>query len=258
MLRQVHGERKGDAPMRAHKEVASLPGAKAVPADLSRYTYRVAIANRSLIALDEQSVTFKVKDYQIEGPAATPPWRSRSANSSAAFSLTSSPKVSAAAATTAFSSAAIVPKQLRSAQALGPGPACGRADERHRSSAHRCQASAAPVLHRMVETADVLVENFRPSVPARLGIDYPRLKPINPRLVYCGLSGYGDSGPLGEKGGFDQVLQCLSGIAVFQGAAAGTPQVVLGSVLIISPRRCSPMASPQRCTIASTAAKGNI
>jgi crotonobetainyl-CoA:carnitine CoA-transferase CaiB-like acyl-CoA transferase len=62
----------------------------------------------------------------------------------------------------------------------------------------------------MVETADVLVENFRPSVPARLGIDYPRLKPINPRLVYCDLSGYGDSGPLSEKGGFDhQVLQYL-------------------------------------------------
>src|SRR5262249_2881088 len=81
------------------------------------------------------------------------------------------------------------------------------------------------VLHRMVVSADVLVENFRPSVPARLGIDYPRLKRINPRLVYCGLTGYGDSGPLREKGGFDQVLQCLSGIAVFQGAAAGTPQV---------------------------------
>src|SRR6201982_2505210 len=83
----------------------------------------------------------------------------------------------------------------------------------------------------MVETADVLVENFRPSVPARLGIDYPRLKAINPRLIYCGLTGYGDRGPLSEKGGVDQVLQCLSGTAVFQGAAAGTPAVVLGSVL---------------------------
>jgi len=93
------------------------------------------------------------------------------------------------------------------------------------------QPEGLAVLHRMVDTADVLVENFRPSVPARLGIDYPRLKAINPRLVYCGLTGYGDSGPLSEKGGFDQVLQCLSGIAVFQGAAAGTPQVVLGSVL---------------------------
>jgi crotonobetainyl-CoA:carnitine CoA-transferase CaiB-like acyl-CoA transferase len=44
------------------------------------------------------------------------------------------------------------------------------------------------ILHRMVASADILVENFRPSVPARLGIDYPRLKTINPRLVYCGLT----------------------------------------------------------------------
>jgi crotonobetainyl-CoA:carnitine CoA-transferase CaiB-like acyl-CoA transferase len=41
----------------------------------------------------------------------------------------------------------------------------------------------------------VLVENFRPSVPARLGIDYPRLRAINPRLIYAGLTGYGDTGP---------------------------------------------------------------
>jgi formyl-CoA transferase len=86
-------------------------------------------------------------------------------------------------------------------------------------------------LHRMVEQADVLVENFRPSVPARLGIDYPRLKKINPRLVYAGLTGYGDTGPLADKGGFDQVLQCLSGVAVFQGKSKDEPQLVLGSVL---------------------------
>jgi formyl-CoA transferase len=93
------------------------------------------------------------------------------------------------------------------------------------------QPEGLAVLHRMVGTADVLVENFRPSVPARLGIDYPRLKGINPRLVYCGLTGYGDRGPLSEKGGFDQVLQCLSGIAVFQGGGPDKAQVVLGSVL---------------------------
>jgi formyl-CoA transferase len=87
------------------------------------------------------------------------------------------------------------------------------------------------VLHRLVEGADVLVENFRPSVPARLGIDYPRLREINPRLIYCGLTGYGDRGPLREKGGFDQVLQCLTGIAVFQGGGPEKPQLVLGSVL---------------------------
>ena len=87
------------------------------------------------------------------------------------------------------------------------------------------------VLHRMVASADVLVENFRPSVPARLGIDYPRLRAINPRLIYAGLTGYGDAGPLSEKGGFDQVMQCLSGMAVFQGGGADRPQLVLGSVL---------------------------
>jgi crotonobetainyl-CoA:carnitine CoA-transferase CaiB-like acyl-CoA transferase len=93
------------------------------------------------------------------------------------------------------------------------------------------QPEGLAVLHRMVESADVLVENFRPSVPARLGIDYPRLKAISPRLIYCGLTGYGDSGPLSEKGGFDQVLQCLTGMAVFQGGGPDKPQVVLGSVL---------------------------
>ena len=87
------------------------------------------------------------------------------------------------------------------------------------------------VLHRMVAAADVLVENFRPSVPARLGIDYPRLREINPRLVYAGLTGYGENGPLSDNGGFDQVLQCLSGMAVFQGGRADKPQLVLGSVL---------------------------
>src|SRR6185437_4419367 len=95
------------------------------------------------------------------------------------------------------------------------------------------QKDGLAVLHRLVETADVLVENFRPSVPARLGIDYPRLKKINPRLVYAGVTGYGDRGPLSDKGGFDQVLQCLSGMAVFQGKGKGNdePQLVLGSVV---------------------------
>jgi crotonobetainyl-CoA:carnitine CoA-transferase CaiB-like acyl-CoA transferase len=86
------------------------------------------------------------------------------------------------------------------------------------------------VLHRMAADADVLVENFRPTVPARLGIDYLRLRALNPRLIYVGLTGYGDQGPLSDKGGFDQVLQCLSGMAVFQGGA-DRPQLVLGSVL---------------------------
>jgi crotonobetainyl-CoA:carnitine CoA-transferase CaiB-like acyl-CoA transferase len=93
------------------------------------------------------------------------------------------------------------------------------------------QKEGLAVLHRMVESADVLVENFRPSVPARLGIDYPRLRAINPRLIYAGLTGYGDQGPLSDKGGFDQVLQSFTGMAVFQGGGPDRPQLVYGSVL---------------------------
>ena len=93
------------------------------------------------------------------------------------------------------------------------------------------QPEGLAVLHRMVANADVLVENFRPSVPARLEIDYPRLKASNPRLIYAGLTGYGDDGPLSDKGGFDQVLQCLTGMAVFQGGGVDRAQLVLGSVL---------------------------
>ena len=93
------------------------------------------------------------------------------------------------------------------------------------------QKEGLAALHRMVEQADVFIENFRPSVPARLGIDYPRLKKINPRLVYAGVTGYGDSGPLADKGGFDQVLQCLTGMTVFQGGGIEKPQLVLGSVV---------------------------
>ena len=93
------------------------------------------------------------------------------------------------------------------------------------------QKDGLAVLRRMVASADVLVENFRPSVPARLGIDYPRLRAINPRLVYAGLTGYGERGPLSDKGGFDQVLQCFTGMAVFQGGGPEKPQLVYGSVL---------------------------
>ena len=120
------------------------------------------------------------------------------------------------------------------------------------------QKEGLAVLHRMVEGADVFVENFRPSVPARLGIDYPRLKKINPRLVYAGLTGYGDAGPLSDKGGFDQVLQCLTGMAVFQGRGPKRRNWCSARCSIISPRPCSPMASPPRCFTASAAARGNI
>ena len=87
------------------------------------------------------------------------------------------------------------------------------------------------VFMRLVQTADVLVHNFRPSVPSRLRIDYEGLKATNPRLIYCALTGYGETGPLRDKAGYDQALQCFTGIATFQGAAGGKPEIVLGSVV---------------------------
>jgi len=92
------------------------------------------------------------------------------------------------------------------------------------------QPKGQEVLYRLIEKADVLVHNFRPSVPPRLGIDYERLRKTNPRLIYCALTGYGDSGPLREKAGYDQVLQSITGISASQGAP-GKPEIVYGSVV---------------------------
>jgi crotonobetainyl-CoA:carnitine CoA-transferase CaiB-like acyl-CoA transferase len=94
------------------------------------------------------------------------------------------------------------------------------------------------ILHRFVASSDVLVHNFRPSVPSRLGLDYDTLKAINRRLIYCSLTGYGESGPLKDKAGYDQVLQTMTGMCTLQGdrgagdSGAGDKneaEIVLGS-----------------------------
>jgi crotonobetainyl-CoA:carnitine CoA-transferase CaiB-like acyl-CoA transferase len=87
------------------------------------------------------------------------------------------------------------------------------------------------LLMTLVKTADVLVHNFRPSVPARLGIAYGDLQRINPRLIYCAVTGYGDSGPLKHKAGYDQVLQTMTGMAAMQAPTAAPPEILYGSVV---------------------------
>ena len=86
-------------------------------------------------------------------------------------------------------------------------------------------------LLRLVRDADVLVHNFRPSVPARLGIDHERLNLVNPRLVYCAVTGYGEDGPMRDKAGYDQVLQTMTGMCALQGKRGGPPEVIYGSVV---------------------------
>jgi formyl-CoA transferase len=88
------------------------------------------------------------------------------------------------------------------------------------------------VLQQLIASADVLIENFRPAVPARLGIDYDTLKTKFPRLIYCAIRGYGDEGPMCDSPGYDQVVQTLSGMAKFQGAATGDDAQLIRGALI--------------------------
>lgn len=89
---------------------------------------------------------------------------------------------------------------------------------------------AREALIDLVREADVFVHNFRPSVPARLGIAWEQLQAVNPRLIYCGLSGYGEVGPLKDNAGYDQVLQSMTGIAANQGTL-DAPELVYGSAV---------------------------
>ena len=68
------------------------------------------------------------------------------------------------------------------------------------------------VLYALVKTADVLVENARPGVSTRLGMDYETLSAINPRLVYASISGFGQTGPWAQRPGFDLIAQAMSGV----------------------------------------------
>jgi len=67
------------------------------------------------------------------------------------------------------------------------------------------------IFKKLVATADVVVENFRPDVMGRLGLGYPALRELNPRLVYCAISGFGQTGPDALKPAYDQIIQGLSG-----------------------------------------------
>jgi len=82
------------------------------------------------------------------------------------------------------------------------------------------------VFLRLVKNADVVVENFRPDVKDRLGIDYESLRRINPRIVLASVSGFGQDGPYRERPGFDQIAQGLSGIMSVTGPPGAGPMRV--------------------------------
>ena len=81
----------------------------------------------------------------------------------------------------------------------------------------------ASALRRLIETADVLIENFRPGSLKELGFDYAAVAAMNPRLIYCSISGYGQSGPSSQLPGYDAVLQGEAGIMDMTGFQDGEP-----------------------------------
>lgn len=79
------------------------------------------------------------------------------------------------------------------------------------------------LLKQLVETADVLVENYRPGVMQRLGLGYDVLKASNPRLIYCAISGFGQDGPWVDRPAYDQIVQGASGVMAITGDAETAP-----------------------------------
>jgi len=96
-------------------------------------------------------------------------------------------------------------------------------------------AEAKTILSKLIESADVLVENFRPGTMANLGFDYEAARQLNPRLIYCSISGFGQTGPYASRGGYDTIAQAMSGIMSATGhpdmppAKAGVPIADIGT-----------------------------
>lgn len=84
-------------------------------------------------------------------------------------------------------------------------------------------SEAKEVIYRLVEKSDIVVENFRPGVMKKLGFDYEEMKKINPRIIYCSSTGYGQDGPYVNRPGQDLLLQSLTGLTTVTGRADSHP-----------------------------------
>ncbi len=93
------------------------------------------------------------------------------------------------------------------------------------------QADGVALLRSLVAGADVFLQNFRPGVAARLGIDEASLRAVNPGLVYVSVSGFGDTGPYIDQKSYDYVVQALSGMAALQAPPGGEPALIRNIVI---------------------------
>ena len=88
------------------------------------------------------------------------------------------------------------------------------------------EPKAVEVFLKLAGESDVVVENFTPGVMARLGIDYETVKAINPRIVFCSISGFGQTGPYKARPAYDQIMQGISGLMSITGDPAGEPEKI--------------------------------
>ena len=117
-------------------------------------------------------------------------------------------------------------------RALGPPFVQGSEDSTYFVTLNRNKRSVsvdfskpegAAILKRMIARADVLIENFRPGTLDRYGLGWDALREVNPRLVYCSVSGFGQSGPYAGRSGYDFVAQAMAGLMEVTGEADGAP-----------------------------------
>ncbi|MFC0270468.1 CaiB/BaiF CoA transferase family protein [Metabacillus herbersteinensis] len=79
------------------------------------------------------------------------------------------------------------------------------------------------IFHSLAKQADIIIENFRPGVAKKLSIDYETIQSINPSIIYCSISGFGQTGPYSQKGGFDIIAQGITGFMRMTGEPGGRP-----------------------------------
>jgi crotonobetainyl-CoA:carnitine CoA-transferase CaiB-like acyl-CoA transferase len=117
----------------------------------------------------------------------------------------------------------------------GP-PFIGEREERAAAYFHACNrgkrsvtadfatGEGRDVVRRLVRDADILIENFKVGGLAKFGLDYESLRAINPRLIYCSITGFGQDGPYAARAGYDYIIQGMSGLMSVTGAVEGQPQ----------------------------------
>jgi crotonobetainyl-CoA:carnitine CoA-transferase CaiB-like acyl-CoA transferase len=120
-----------------------------------------------------------------------------------------------------------MPEGLEAGEAMG-GPRTGPDFQNlHRNkraiTLNLKEPRGVEILKRLVAKADVVVENYRPDVKFRLGIDYESLRQVNPRLVYASISGFGQDGPYRDRPGFDQIAQGMGGLMSITGLPGQGP-----------------------------------